>query len=196
MGGQLDPELLKAGVNVLGGIVKDSVSSITTKISSAKANKDKDKTITALEEIITDLISDRNQLIQAVQAYEEVLITQRIADTDIEYITGNILPLLEELLERTQGDNAQKTKEALELFKPILSKELFNIVQLLGFNFKQAIGDPLTKLVNSSIMSKVPPTTEAAIALKQTEYQREVEYFKIMQDEESFRRYLKAQGRE
>ncbi|NQX43986.1 hypothetical protein HQN87_01475 [Paenibacillus tritici] len=193
---QLDPELIKVGVDLASSVAKNSVQAIAGKIKGAKASGDKDKLVGNLEEIINELISERNRLVQLVQAYEETLITQKISDADIEYITGNIVPLLENLLEQNAGEDAQKTREALNLFKPILSKELFNIVQLLGFNFKQAIGEPLTLLINSTIKSKVSPTDEASIALKTAESQREVEFYKVMQDEEAFKRYCIATGRQ
>ncbi|WP_160045676.1 hypothetical protein [Paenibacillus sp. USDA918EY] len=191
----MEEELVKAGIELGSSIAKSSVQSIMAKIKTAKASGDKDKTISNLEEIINELISDRNRLVQLAQSYEEELITQRISDKDIDYITMNIIPLIESLAEQNVGDDAQKTKEAINLFKPILSKELFNIAQLLGFNFKQAIGEPLTKLVNSAIQSKMPIPDGLNATLQLTVMQRDVEFFKIMQDEEAYQRYLIATGK-
>ena len=41
------------------------------------------------------------------------------------------------------------------MIKPILSKETFNILQILGFNFKKAIGEPMTEWIASLIKSKI-----------------------------------------
>ncbi|MHA2852844.1 hypothetical protein ACXZ7E_02570 [Paenibacillus lautus] len=192
---EANPELVKAGIDLGSNLIKESVQSIVTKIKTAKAAGDKEKTINDLEEIINGLISDRNQLIQLTQTYEEKMIMQKISDNDIDYITENIIPLLENLLEQSTTENAQRTMESLNLFKPLLSKELFNIAQLLGFNFKKAIGEPLTELINSFITSKTSSPDEMRVTLELASLQREVEFYKVMQDEEAFQRYLIATGK-
>lgn len=191
----MDPNLFKAGIDLGSTFVKSSAQTIMTKIKSAKATGDNEKIISNLEEIINELISDRNQLIQLTQSYEEKMITQKISEGDIEYITENIYPIIETLLEHTSSENAEKTLEALNLFKPILSKELFNIVQLLGFNFKSAIGEPLTDIIKSAITSKISVSNESRVILEAASLQRESEFYKVMQDEEAFQRYLIATGK-
>jgi hypothetical protein len=42
----------------------------------------------------------------------------------------------------------------MEIIKPLLSVETLTVLQLLGFNFKQAIGEPLTELVAGLIAAK------------------------------------------
>lgn len=192
---EANPDLVKAGIDLGSSLIKNSVQSIVTKIKTSKAAGDKEKTISDLEEIISELISDRNQLIQLTQSYEEKMIMQKISDNDIDYITENIIPLLENLLEQSTGENAQRTKEALNLFKPLLSKELFNIAQLLGFNFKKAIGEPLTELINSFITSKTSSPDEMRVAIEVASLQREVEFLKIVQDEEAYQRFVIATGK-
>ncbi|MEC0125330.1 hypothetical protein [Paenibacillus pabuli] len=189
-------EVVKAGASLLGGLIKDTAQGITSRIDAARASKDKDKTINSLEEIINELISDRNQLIQAVQAYQEVLITQKISDAEIDYITQNIFPLLEELIERNSGEDADKMRETLQMMKPLLSKELFSIAQLLGFNFRQAIGEPLTKLVNSLITSKSVISSETNAALQIAMANKEAELFKFMQDEQAVQKMSALNGQE
>ncbi len=49
----------------------------------------------------------------------------------------------------------EEVKSLLEILKPILSTETLKILQLLGFDFKAAVGEPLTELVRSAILSKV-----------------------------------------
>lgn len=53
----------------------------------------------------------------------------------------------------TQFDDTEvKTiNELLEMLEPLLSVQTFKILQLLGFNFREAVGLPLTKLIKSSI---------------------------------------------
>jgi hypothetical protein len=172
-------------------IAQNGAQMIFDKMKAARAAKTKDETINRLEEIITDLIHEKNQLIQILQVYEEQLITQKISDDDINYITDKIVPLLEQFLDNIEGEETVKAKQALEILKPLLSKETFNILQLLGFNFKRAIGEPLTQLLSAIITSKIPVTAEKQIEYQMLIEQRNIEYFKILQDEEASQRLLK-----
>jgi hypothetical protein len=172
-------------------IVQNSAQIISDKIKTARALKNKDETINRLEEIINDLIHEKNQLIQILQIYEEQLITQKISDADIDYITDKIVPLLEQFLNSNEDEEMVKARQALEILKPILSKETFNILQLLGFNFKRAIGEPLTQLLSAIITSKIPIAAEKQMEYQMLIEQRNIEYFKILQDEEASQRLLK-----
>jgi hypothetical protein len=185
----INPGLVKAGLD----LTKNTASAISTKIKAIKTTGDKDKIIGQLEEIINDLISDKNQLIQLVQSYEEELITQKISDEDIEYITESLVPLLEELLESSDDESALKAREAMDAFKPILSKELFNIMQLLGFNFNKAIGEPLTGLVSALIASKTPVLMNTS-EMQTLQIEKEIEYLKVAQDPDAYKRLSKLFG--
>jgi len=118
------------------------------------------------------------------------LVSQKISEDDIEYITDSLIPLLEKILEKDETDEGLKNGESLEMLKPLLAKETFNILQLLGFNFKKAIGEPLTLLINKLISAQIPETAEQSKELEILIAQRELEYFRILQDEESFDRLM------
>lgn len=170
---------------------KKSVEAIFDKIRTVKKKGDKDEIIGNLEEIINELISDKNKLIQISQAYEENIISQRITQEEIDYITNSIIPLLEEFLKQTSQDanDVGKIQSIIDVVKPILSKEIFNIIQILGFNFNEAIGEPLTELLASFIRSKVvlvEKTTDIQILAQE----REIEYLKICQNEEAYNRFM------
>jgi len=156
----VNPEMIRVTSEFAGHVGKRSVEAIFDKIRAVKKKGNQEEIISNLEEIINELISDKNQLIQIAQAYEEQLITQKMSENDIEYITKSIVPLLENLLEQSGGQNAENIRKGIDIFKPILSKETFNILQMLGFNFKEAIGEPLTKLTSALISSKIPTTVK------------------------------------
>ena len=172
-------------------IIKDGATYIYDKLKAIRALENKDEIIERLNELINKLVEDKNSLINIINAYEEKLIMQKISDEDIEYITESIIPLLEKILEEAENDDAAKAKEAMKLIKPILSKETFNILQLLGFNFKQAIGEPLTQLVSAFITSRIPVTAEKELEYQMLVEQKQIEYFKIIQDEKASERLLK-----
>lgn len=188
---ELTPEMVTLGAELATIVGQKSVETIFDKIKTVKQKGNKDEIISNLEEIINDLISDKNRLIQISQAYEENLITQKITQDEIDYITNSIIPLLEEFLKQSNQDDSGKIQEGINTIKPILSKEIFNIMQILGFNFKKAIGEPLTELLAAFIRSKVN-TTEKSLEIQMLAQQREIEYFKICQDEDAYKRLMSS----
>lgn len=185
-----NPELLKASISLGQHIAQNSTQAIWDKIRATKAKNSSEETINNLEEIINNLIAEKNELISIAQIYDEQLVSQKISEEDIHYITSNILPLLEKLIENGHQENMESNKQNIETFKPLLSKETFNILQLLGFNFKKAIGEPLTELINGLISSQIPDNSEKAKEYQLLNAQRDIEYFKILQDEEAYQRLL------
>ena len=112
-----------------------------------------------MEDIIYGLLSDKSELVQIAQAYEEELIAQRISADDIEYISTNFVPLLQRLIKSASDNDSPDgaAEEIIELIQPLLSVETVTILQLIGFNFRKAIGEPLTELVSKLILSKTQP---------------------------------------
>ena len=187
---ELAPEMLALGTELATIAGKRSVETIFDKIRTLKQKGDKDEIIRNLEEIINDLISDKNQLIQISQAYEENLITQKITQEEIDYIVNSIIPVLEEILKQSNQGESEKIQSGLDILKPILSKDIFNIMQILGFNFKQAIGEPLTELVASLIRSKIV-ATDKSLEFQMLAEHRAVECLKICQDEDAYDRFMR-----
>lgn len=74
---------------------------------------------------------------------------QRLSEADVKYMTYNLLPLLRHI-GASQGGDAE---ELLGTLGPLLSAQTVTILQLLGFNFQKAIGEPLTNLVAAWISS-------------------------------------------
>lgn len=188
-------DLMSLSLALADFVAKNRIPAIFDKMKATKESGDKDKIIGNLETIINDLIHEKNQVIQIAQAYDEQLITQKMSEDDITYITTTIIPLLEELMKNSDNENAQNIGKTLDMIKPLLSKEMFNILQLLGFNFKKAIGEPLTTLVQGMISSKTPASLEQTIELQIQNEIRQTEYFKIIQDKDASQRLLEFAGK-
>lgn len=67
--------------------------------------------------IINELIADKNWLIQILQAYEENIITQKITQDEIDYITNSIFPLSEEFLKQGTQDDLGKIQNDINAIK-------------------------------------------------------------------------------
>lgn len=146
----MDPELTALGLQLANTAVRNSASTVAERISSARTRKRDQETIAELEDIVNELVADKAELIRIAQAYEEEFVTQRLSPENVEYIIESIVPVLESLM-GDSGDEAAVQK-TMELLQPILSVETLTVLQLVGFNFKRAIGEPLTEVLRQKIM--------------------------------------------
>jgi hypothetical protein len=183
----VDPQLQTLGLQLANVAVRNTASSVFDRITVAKARKKDQETIAELEEIITGLLSDKSELIGIAQAYEQELVAQRISESDIEYISTNFVPLLQQLMESAAASDGQpvdNTEEMIALIQPLLSVETVTVLQLIGFNFRRAIGEPLTQLVSQLILSKAYPNPALALEIQRLS-------LGVAQDPEAFDRLVK-----
>lgn len=146
----MDPELTALGLQLANTAVRNTASTVAERISSARTRKRDQETIAELEDIVNELVADKAELIRIAQAYEEEFVTQRLSPENVKYIIESIVPVLEGLI-GDSGDEAAVQK-MMELVQPILSVETLTVLQLVGFNFKRAIGEPLTEVLHQKIM--------------------------------------------
>ena len=185
----IDPQILELGARLGEVAVRSTAASILSQMKAVKAKRDKDATISEYEEIIRGLIADRSEALQIAQAYQQELVAQRISDEDIKYINDTLVPLLEKFIDEAgaTGDPAaaESMKAGLKALKPLLSAETFKVLQLVGFNFKRAIGEPLTFLVQRLITARVATDPQTVAETNRLNMAGSVELLKIAQDEEA-----------
>ena len=173
---------VELGVKLTEVATRNGAALITDRIRTAKAKKESKEIINELEEIISDLLSDKAEIQRIAQAYEQELVSQKITEEDIRYITDNLLPLFTEFI-------PDKDKKQIEQLKKILSIETLTIMQLIGFNYKHAIGEPLTLLCRKYIESNIPMDSKI-----------NVDYTMAMatlaKDKEATKRFYNLLGRE
>lgn len=167
--------------------IKNTTETIFKRVDAAKDDSNKEKTILRLEEIIRELINERNELNKIIKEYDELLAVQKISEKDVNYITENIIPIFSKFLESDLVNNGKTIKkdeinQIMEVLKPLLSIETFTILQLLGFNFREAIGLPLTKLVNRAIDKEEKEEINYKYGISVNK--KEEELFKLLQTEE------------
>ncbi len=88
------------------------------------------------------------ELVGIATTLREQLVAQRIRTEEITYITDKLIPTVEDLAGLAADDNA----EAVGAIKKLVSVEMLTVLQLVGFNFKAAIGEPLTQVVEGLIL--------------------------------------------
>jgi hypothetical protein len=67
-----------------------------------------------------------------------------------------------------------------------VTTETLTIMQLVGFNFRRAIGEPLTTLVERLILSRVPAPDQSA-ELQALQLRQQAAYFEALADPEARR---------
>lgn len=186
--------LADLGVKLTESAVRNTAGAVIDKISAIKAKRDDKQTIQELEDIINNLLDDKNELVRIAQAYEQELVSQKISDSDITYITDTLVPLIEKFIDKIENeDEKAKNQEYLDIVKSVVSKEMITVMQLIGFNFKQAIGEPLTTLIGKMIQSKMPIEDAELKKLNVINSNLSIE---ISKDEAGYHRLMKLIGRE
>jgi hypothetical protein len=195
----MDAEIVSLSAKLAEAAIRNTASAIADKIAAVKAKRKEQETVAVLEEIVNDLISDKNDLVRIAQVYEQKLAAQRISEDDIRYITQNIVPLVEILAansnnkdgqtEENQETGGQTPETIVEMVRSLLSVETISILQLIGFNFKEAIGQPLTELAAAFISSKVPTDNNRLIALQEKIAQRDIAMYTTLNDQDSYARF-------
>ena len=192
----MDPELQAMGISLAEAAARNSAAAVRDRITGSRARKREQETIAELEEIINELIADESDLVRIAQSFEQELIAQRLTPGDVQYISASIVPVLEKLVEQSvDSDQADSVQTMMELIKPILSVETVMVFQLLGFNFRKAIGIPLTDLVSKLIPSRTPVDQASTIGLQRLVSERELAMLNIVQDADAYGRYQELMRR-
>lgn len=172
--------------------VKNSAASIAERIKTSKAAKSDQQTIGVLEEIINELIDERNELQRISNALKEHIVAETISETDITYINENLLDIIEYLIASDISENSvnrENYAKWVATLEKLLSPELLKILQLLGLNYREAIGVPLTKMIATKIDSDLSP---AELAKYNTlVIQRDIELAHVALDEDASRRLMR-----
>ena len=90
----IDPQIADLGVRLADASIRNTMRAIINRIGTAKTKRDEKETILELEEIISDLVADKNELVRIAQSYEQEFVAQQISKEDIEYITTKFIPVL------------------------------------------------------------------------------------------------------
>ncbi len=189
----IDPQVADLGLRLAETGIRNTTSAIADRIRTAKAKRNAQETINELVEIINSLIADKLDLVQIAEGYKQELVAQQISQEDIEYITDSFIPVLKDLIKQTSsGENAAAAAnldKTIDSLTPLLSVEMLTVLQLVGFNFKKAIGEPLTLLLQKFITSKVPADPQSNLEYNKLVMTFNIELLKVAQDKEASDRW-------
>lgn len=155
--------LAEMGVSLTTLAVKGTATAINTKIKSIKDERNLEKVRNTYEEIVSELLSEREEAIRIAQAYKTELDRIVISDEDIEHLHNTVSRVLEIIKVFQLISAATKSEEEIqkineqvksyEQIKELISVDTLKTMQLLGFNYKAAIGEPLTQICAKAITS-------------------------------------------
>lgn len=144
----LEP-LVTLGTTLTELAVKTTATSIATKVKSIKDEKNIEKIRNTYDELLNNLLEERQEAIRIAMAYKSELEKVEISDEDIKHLHTTIESILCILAKFSPQLNTQDLNTIVSL----ISIDTLRTMQLLGFNYKAAIGEPLTKLCSDKILS-------------------------------------------
>ena len=150
----IDPTVGAAMIEMASSLsvlaLKGTATSIHSKIEKLKNERDLNRVRTAYDEMINQILDEREEAIRIAKLYKQELERVVISDEDIEYLQQTITRVLD-IIKQFQPEN--DSIDTVESLKDLISKDVLKTMQLLGFNYKAAIGEPLTELCANRIRS-------------------------------------------
>lgn len=180
----IPPEVVDIGIRLSESLARNTATAIDDKVRALLAGRKNEQIIAGLQEIVSDLVADKADLSRIAQAYQEELIAQRLTDHDVQYITDTIVPMIRQLAE-SSDDGSNEKLEQIDAFAPLLSVDAVKVLQILGFNFRQALGEPLTELARKAILSRLPHPSD----LQLESIRRDQAYLDLAMDAEAYARF-------
>lgn len=135
-------------------IAQNTNSYISTKLREAKATKELNRAIPIYEELINRLLSDKQEVITIANQYRSELEKNSLPDKDIKYLENTFEKLLILFQKKNNGETPPLDNDTIEQINGLINKDTLKSMQLLGFNFKKALGEPLTRGVSELINKK------------------------------------------
>ena len=129
---------------------KGTVTATEAKIKAIRVEKDIDKLKNQYDEIINELIEERAEAIRIAQVYKNEIERYVISDSDIEHLHNTV----ELVLDIIKDMSPDKDVAVYQQLKELICVDVLKAIQLLGFNYKEAIGEPLTQICANAILSK------------------------------------------
>lgn len=145
----LDNELTRAAA-------KNTYSYVVDKVKNFKASKDKDEIIRNYEELVNELLEEKSQLERVAKSYKELYENMEISDRDLEHLQKTIRQVATILISIEQDPIKRSlSQQSIEPLLDLVNADTLRTMQLLGFNYKKAIGEPLTEVCYDKVKSLI-----------------------------------------
>lgn len=145
----MDEYSIRLAASFAETIGRHSYDWASTKMTQAKEKKKAEEQQVVYEEIINSLLQDKSDLEFVARQYKTLYENITISDEDIEYLQQTMEKVAELLIPMTSTES--KKQENIDVLINLINKDTLKTMQLLGFNYKKAIGEPLTEVCANAI---------------------------------------------
>lgn len=149
MDNNITSALIEASIQLATLAVKGTASAVNKKIVAIKDEKNVERVRNTYDEIINELLNERDEAVRIAQVYKSELDKIEISDEDIAHFHATVSRLLD-MLKKFAPETPVDTFEAV---KNLIGVDTLKTMQLIGFNYKAAIGEPLTQICANAISS-------------------------------------------
>ena len=87
--------LIEMGISLTELAVKGTATAVTNKIKAVKDEKNADKLRETYDEIVNELLAERDEAVRIAQAYKSELERVVISDEDIEHLNATVTRVLD-----------------------------------------------------------------------------------------------------
>lgn len=143
--------IVELGMALAEATAKSTATAVTDKIKTIRANKNKDEQIAGYRQIINELQENKADLQDISNQYKEIVERINISDEDIEALHKTIAKVMNILIGVVGYDEEGNTVKEVNALISLLDSDTLKTLQLIGFNYKQAIGEPLTEITSKYI---------------------------------------------
>lgn len=150
----MDPQLATLATDLLRTAGNNTLGFVEARIKEARTKKSVEEVNLVYTELVNGLLKDKQDIERIAYQYQDLYESVTISDEDIDYLQNTLKSILDLLSDFIP--EAEKNAKSIEMIIKLLNKDTLKTMQLLGFNYKEAIGRPLTNLVASMIESKMP----------------------------------------
>ncbi|TOY71523.1 hypothetical protein DIS13_09265 [Weissella paramesenteroides] len=150
----MDETLLALNTAFAKAITEVTVEKVTNKITQIKSNHDLKKQVTDYEQLVNDLLDNKNKLELTARNYKERLEQVTISDSDIESLHNTVSTIIKLIKPLSQSEN-QEGEQSMDVVLDLLNSDTLKTLQLLGYNYKKAIGEPLTQITADFLKTKL-----------------------------------------
>lgn len=129
----------------------------------AKRAKTSDETRQAYEEIISELTQANAEYESIARGYKELYDQVVISEEDIKFLHSTLTQVFMAVFSPLPSDSPEEAEEKaanrqnVMMILDFINSDTLRTMQLLGFNYKEAIGKPLTQICAQLIEAKFSP---------------------------------------
>ncbi|MGV2875850.1 hypothetical protein ROU88_08135 [Macrococcus capreoli] len=123
----------------------NSVLDMYEKLKSIKMIEDEQQKNNEYEKLINNLLTEKQMILSIAKIYKDEYERINITDEDLEHLQTTVRNIVNIFNDSHYIDDLD------EKLINLIQKDTLKTMQLLGVNYKKAIGEPVTELVASKI---------------------------------------------